>query len=415
MSEHLLDVLKKRGFIDALAGEELYKHLKSPRKIYIGFDPTADSLHLGNLVGIIALKWCEKFGHTPVVLLGGGTGKIGDPSGKDKERPLLQFAEIDANVQAIERQFTKCLDKPLVCNNDEWLSGYGLIAFLRDVGKHFRMGPMLSKESVRLRLNSEEGMSLTEFSYQVLQGYDFYHLFKHHQVSVQMGGSDQWGNIVAGIDLTRKVCQESVFGCTFPLLVRSDGKKFGKSESGAIWLCSEKVSPYKFYQYLYSMPDADVGKLMRLLTFMDLDEIKDYERGEGEPNRAQKRLAEEVTRFVHGEEGLEAAMAVTQVVAPGSSADLSVEAIEAIASDMPSAHFTKDEALNVKIVKLIAKAGFLSSRSEVTRLIEGGGAYLNNQKLTDPAAVLQLTDLIGDRYCIFGAGKKRKLLMVIES
>ncbi len=414
MSENLIDVLKKRGFVDAVAGEEVQEHLSVFRKIYIGFDPTADSLHLGNLVGIVALKWCEKFGHTPVVLLGGGTGKIGDPSGKDKERPLLKVAEIDANVQAIEKQLTQCLEKPLVVNNDDWLSDFRLIDFLRDVGKHFRMGPMLAKDSVRTRLGSEEGMSLTEFSYQMLQGYDFYHLFKHHGVSVQMGGSDQWGNITAGIELTRKMCSEGIFGCTFPLLTRSDGKKFGKSEGGAIWLSAEKVSPYKFYQYLYNVPDADVGKLMRLLTFMELDEIAEYEKGGGEPSRAQKRLAEEVTRFVHGDEGLEAARAVTQVAAPGSEAKLSVEAIEAIAADMPNVHFSRDEALDVKLVELIAKAGFLSSRSEVSRLIKGGGAYLNNQKLTDPAAVLQLSDLIGDRYCIFGAGKKRKILLVID-
>ena len=417
--DNVIKALQKRGFIDSVAGDELDRVAEKPLRVYVGFDPTADSLHLGNLIGIVSLRWFENFGHTPVVLLGGGTGKIGDPSGKDKERPLLTKQQIEANGLAIRAQFENCLKQAEYFDNDDWLSSFGLVDFLRDVGKHFRLGPMLSKESVRLRLESEEGMSFTEFTYQMLQGYDFYHLFKHHEVSVQVGGSDQWGNITAGIDLTRKLCGSSVYGMTFPLLVRSDGKKFGKSEGGAIWLDPKKTSPYKFYQYLYKVPDKDVGQLMRLLTFMDLDEIIDYEErmasGSIAAFEAQKRLAEEVTRFVHGEEGLEAALKVTEVAAPGAEAILSVEAIEAVLNDMERVCFEKGEALGVRLSELVAKAGFMTSKSEVSRLIKGGGAYLNNQKLIDPAYSLKEDDLVGGKYCIFGAGKKRKILFVVES
>ncbi len=416
---NVIKELQKRGFIDSIAGDELDRVMEKPIKAYVGFDPTADSLHLGNLVGIVALKWLEKFGHQPVVLLGGGTGKIGDPSGKDKERPLLTKQLIEANVQAIKKQFENCLDKPEYFDNDTWLSSYGLVDFLRDVGKHFRLGPMLSKESVRTRLNSEEGMSFTEFTYQMLQGYDFYHLFKNEEVMLQIGGSDQWGNITAGIEVTRKLCGSSVYGMTFPLLTRSDGKKFGKSEDGAVWLDPQKVSPYKFYQYLYRTPDADVGQLMRLLTFMELDEIIEIEiklKEGGLPvNSAQERLAEEVTRFVHGDEGVAAAKKVTEIAAPGADANLNVDAIEAVRGDMENVKFEKNEAVGMKLSDLVCKAGFMSSRGEVSRLIKNGGAYLNNQKLSDPAYLLSEKDLIGGMYCIFGAGKKRKILFVVES
>ena len=236
--ENVIECLEKRGFIDALTSEDLKQKVKSPLKVYVGFDPTADSLHLGNLLGIVALRWFQKFGHTPVVVLGGATGRIGDPSGKSKERPLLDDETIEYNISKIRKNFEKVLDfscqnAPVMLNNDQWYKSMNLIDFLRDVGKHFRMGVMLAKDSVKSRVQSEEGMSFTEFSYQTLQGYDFYHLFNSMNVCLQMGGSDQWGNITAGTDLIRKTLGASAFGLTFPLLTRSDGKKFGKSEEGA--------------------------------------------------------------------------------------------------------------------------------------------------------------------------------------
>ena len=421
--ETVIDVLEKRGFIDAISSDELREKVKAPLKLYIGFDPTADSLHLGNLVGIVALTWFQKYGHTPVILLGGGTSKIGDPSGKSVERPLIDEELVKKNVDGIRKQFERCLDfshptaLPLMVNNDDWLSSYSLIEFLRNVGKHFRLGPMLGKDSVRSRLNSEEGISFTEFTYQVLQGYDFYYLYKEKDICLQMGGSDQWGNITAGIELTRKLTGESIFGMTYPLLTRSDGKKFGKSEEGAIWLDPEKTSPYQFYQHLVRVTDADVTKLMRMLTFMDVEEILAFEEeiasGEFIPFAAQKRLAEEVTQFVHGNEGVQIALRVTAALAPGSKASLDPHILEEIARDMPHVSLDKGEILDQKYTDVISKAGFVASKGEAQRLIKNGGAYLNNEKIENPAFTIATEHLIGNKYMMLGAGKKKKMLIKI--
>jgi tyrosyl-tRNA synthetase len=249
MTKNVIQYLQDRGFVDAVTSEELAKACEQPIKVYCGFDPTAESLHLGNLIGIMALAHFQRFGHTPVVILGGATGRIGDPSGKSHERPLLEIETIRSNINSIRTHFEAVLKfdgslpKPVILNNDDWYRNFSVIDFLRDVGKHFRLGTMLSKDSVRIRLESEEGMSFTEFSYQLIQGYDFTYLFQEHGVVLQLGGSDQWGNIVAGIDLTRKLSGKPVYGLTWPLLTRSDGKKFGKSEEGAIWLSAKLCSP----------------------------------------------------------------------------------------------------------------------------------------------------------------------------
>jgi len=423
MAENILDCLKGRGFIDAVTSDDLHALCEKPLKVYVGFDPTADSLHVGNLMGILVLAWFQRFGHTPVVVLGGTSGRIGDPSGKSVERPLLDTETIASNVASIRTHFEQILDfggklpSPLILNNDQWYSNFGLVDFLRDVGKHFRMGPMLAKDTVKTRLQSEEGLSYTEFSYQLIQGYDFYHLHTHHDVSVQMGGSDQWGNITGGIELTRKLAGESVYGITWPLLTRSDGKKFGKSEEGAIWLSEKRCSPYQFYQYLIRIPDADVIKMMKLLTFMDLAEIEEIEKGMKEPgylvNSAQKRLAEEVTRIVHGEEGVVKARKVTEAAAPGKKAALDAETLSAISGDMPSISLPMDQVLGQSYAELAVEAELLSSKGEANRLIKNGGAYLNDAKLVDPAARIQKKDLIEDRFLLLGAGKKKKLLIKI--
>lgn len=416
--DNVIAFLEKRGFVDNTTSEDLKERAKKPLKGYIGFDPTADSLHLGNLVGIVALAWLEKFGHTPVVLLGGATGKIGDPSGKSVERPLLTHEVLLKNVEGIRKQFERCLKNPVILNNDDWLTNYGLVAFLRDVGKHFRVGPMLGKDSVRSRIQSEEGISFTEFSYQVLQGYDFYHLSENEEVVLQMGGSDQWGNITAGMELTRKLTGKSIYGMTFPLLTRSDGAKFGKSEEGAIWLDPEKTSPYQFYQYLVRVSDEDVCKLMRMLTFMELEEIETFEKaitsGEFTPNAAQKRLAEEVTRFVHGEEGLSIAQRVTEAAAPGSKATLDATVLEEIAKDMPHTLLSLEDVLEKTYADVAAKAGLLASKSEGARIIKNGGAYVNNEKIEDTQFLIEKKHIIGEKYLLFGAGKKKKILIKIE-
>ena len=421
---NVITCLKERGLIDALTSEELIKRVDQPIKLYCGFDPTADSLHIGNLVGIIILRWFQKFGHTPVVILGGATGRIGDPSGKSVERPLLEASTIVYNTTRIRRHFEAILDffhpkvRPVVLNNDDWFSDFRLVDFLRDVGKHFRLGIMLSKESVKSRLNSEEGISFTEFTYQILQSYDFYHLHANHDVSLQIGGSDQWGNITEVVDLIRRLGGGQAYGLTFPLLTRSDGKKFGKSESGAIWLAADRCSPYDFYQYFFRMPDADVGKMMRFLTFMDLAEIAEIEakmlQSDYVPNTAQKRLAEEMTRLIHGEEGLEKALKVTQGAAPGSDAVLDAETLRAISRDMPSTELSWSEVEGQKFVDLSVKIGLLPSKSEAVRLIQNGGAYLNNERIDDPQMKLSESWLIGEEFLLFGAGKKKKMVVRVR-
>ena len=416
--------LQSRGLIDAITSQDLLQKVTSPIKAYIGFDPTADSLHLGNLLGIVVLRWFQKFGHTPVVILGGATGRIGDPSGKSSERPLLDDITIANNVLKITRNFSRILDfecanAPVFLNNNDWYAKFSLIDFLRDVGKHFRLGIMLAKDSVRSRVDSEEGMSFTEFSYQILQAFDFYHLFTTEEVCLQMGGSDQWGNITAGTDLIRKLTGQSVFGLTFPLLTRYDGRKFGKSEDGAIWLSPEKCSPYQFYQYLVKVSDADVIKLLRMLTFLDLEEIQRLEDSMKDPaylsNVAQKKLAEELTIMVHGVEGLEAALKVTQGASPGSTGlTLDVDVLQSIADDMPHCKMNKASIIDQRYVDLIALSGVVSSKGEASRLIAGGGAYLNNSKVEDPSLKISEKDLIGGKFLLLGVGKKRKILIRIE-
>lgn len=415
---NVIDFLNERGFIDNLTSDELIKEADRPLKAYLGFDPTADSLHLGHLLGIVALTWLEKFGHTPIALVGGATARIGDPSGKNTERPLLSFETLNENIQGIEAQLCRCMKDPVIVNNNDWLGSYPLIDFMRDVGKHFRVGPMLGKESVRSRIQSEEGISFTEFSYQVMQGYDFYHLYKNEGVALQMGGSDQWGNITAGIELTRKLTGKSIYGMTFPLLTRSDGVKFGKSEGGVIWLDPQKTSPYQFYQYLVRVSDEDVTRMMRMLTFMELEEILQFEQEivskSFTPFAAQKRLAEEVTRFVHGEEGLKVALKVTEAAAPGSLAVLDATALEEIARDMPSATLKASEVIGQKYTDVAAQSGLFSSKGEAVRMVKNGGAYLNNEKVVDLAHVIEEGQVIGKKYLLFGAGKKKKILVRLQ-
>lgn len=417
---NVIDVLKERGFIEALTSDELRAMAEKPFKVYCGFDPTGDSLHIGHMVALMGLAWFQRFGHTPVAIIGGATGMIGDPSGKQAERQLLDEKTIASNLIGIRKNLEALLDfsspnQPIILNNLDWFKQFTFIDFLRDIGKFFRIGPMIAKESVKLRMTSEEGMSYTEFSYQILQGYDFLYLNEHHGVSVQIGGSDQWGNITAGTELIRKVKGTTAYGITFPLLTRSDGQKFGKSEKGAIWLSPEKCSPYEFYQYLYRVSDADVLKLMRLLTFMDMREIREYEalmqRPDCVPNTAQKRLAEEATRIVHGSKGLETAQRVTQGAAPGADTILDVDALEAIAQDMPSHKLALNEVVGQKIVDVMVKVGLQQGKGEARRLIRNGGAYLNNRKLLDENGCIETRDLIGGRLLLLATGKKNKVLI----
>jgi tyrosyl-tRNA synthetase len=417
--KNVIDVLVERGFIDQITHADLRERVNQPIKVYGGFDPTADSLHLGNLVLIMGLAWFQKFGHTPFAILGGATGLIGDPSGKSSERNLLDQETLSHNVRCLEAFFKKILDlpngpRPVILNNNDWLGNFSLVDFLRDVGKHFRIGPMMAKEMVRTRIQGEEGMSFTEFSYQILQGYDFYYLCREHGVTLQLGGSDQWGNITAGTEFNRKLGGETLYGATFQLLTKSDGKKFGKSEEGAIWLSSDKLSPYQFYQYLVRVADADVIKLLKILTFLEMDEIREIEAGMSVPNSAQKRLAEEVTRFVHGEEGLQAALKVTEGMAPGSDAKLSGSVLKELAGDMPTAELSLADVVGQKYVDIAVRVGLVPSKSEGSKLIKNGGAYLNNERVADPALAIASSDLIDHTYLLLSAGKKKRLLIKIS-
>lgn len=420
--KNILDCLSERGLIESLSSEELRSHLSTPKRLYLGFDPTADSLHIGHLLGIIVLRWFQEYGHEPCVIVGGATGRIGDPSGKSVERPVLEESDLLHNVKQITHQIQNILSKTgkkaLYLDNYAWWQAMPLLNFLRDVGKHFRMGVMLGKEMVRNRLHSEEGISYTEFSYQLFQSYDFFHLFKEHHVTLQIGGSDQWGNITSGIEFVRKVEKKEVFGLTFPLLTRSDGKKFGKSEGGAVWLAPEKFSPYDLYQYLYRMPDADVIRMLKMLTFLSVQEIHDIEtrmnREGSEPNLAQKILAKEVTQLVHGEEGLLQAMKVTDSLKPGATTELSKEVLQELEREAGSVPLLLSEVVGEKWVEIAKKAGLVPSKGEALRLIQNGGAYLNNVRVEDPLLQIKIENIIDDSYLLIGSGKKKKILISLK-
>jgi tyrosyl-tRNA synthetase len=421
---NVIDVLKERGFIEAVTSEDIRQLTEQPIRVYCGFDPTADSLHLGNLVGIMGLAWFQRFGHTPVAIVGGATGMIGDPAGKSAARQLLDEKTIESNLKGIQKNLEAILDfqhplvRPLILNNFEWYKNFSFIEFLREIGSLFRVGPMLAKDSVRTRLQSEEGMSFTELSYQILQGYDFLHLYQTYGVTVEMGGSDQWGNITSGTELIRRVLGKPAYGITFPLLTKSDGQKFGKSEKGAVWLSSEKLSSYEFYQYLVRVEDADVIRLMRMLTFMDMEEIHQCEKQMQEPDyiprTVQKRLAEEVTRLVHSEDGLQTAIRVTAGIAPGSEARLDPDVLENLAANMPSCQLFLEQVVNIKLIDLLVEIGLQSSKSEARRLIRNGGVYINNEKVEDENYVISNKVLIDNRLMLIAAGKKNKMLVRIN-
>lgn len=420
----VIDVLRERGLIEAETDKEIAHLLSAPTSVYCGFDPTADSLHLGNLVAIIVMAWFKKFGHTVVAIVGGATGMIGDPSGKSSERQFLDEQTLENNLNGIRKNLETILDANdapgcfLLLNNYDWFKDFSLIRFLREIGPLFRIGTMMAKDSVRARLQSEEGMSFTEFSYQTLQGYDFLHLFETHGVKIQLGGSDQWGNITAGIDLIRKVLGKQAFGLTIPLLTKSDGQKFGKSEKGAIWLSPEKLSPFEFYQYLLRVEDVDVIRLLSMLTFVPMEEIRAIEKklqaGTATPREAQKRLAAEVTRIVHGEEALQTAMRVTEGLLPGSKTELNAALLESLSADMPSCTLPRHSVVGAKVIDLLVEIGAQKSKSDARRLIRNGGVYMNNKQVEDEALVVDENMLIEERLILISTGKKNKILVRVE-
>jgi len=393
--------------------EEFLERERSP--VYAGFDPTAPSLHVGSLLPIITLLRFAKYGFKPIFVLGGGTGLIGDPSGKEKERPLLSEEEIERNAENIRRQIgriaSRVVDDFLFADNSEWLKSLSLIEFLRDVGKHFTVNYMLQKESVRNRLGREGGISYTEFSYMLLQAYDFLQLYDRHGCRIQIGGSDQWGNITAGIELIRKVRGERAYGLVIPLLTTASGKKFGKTEAGTnVWLDPEMTSPYRFYQFWINTDDRDVIRYLRLFTFLPEEEIRALERSLAEhPERREphRRLAEEMTLLVHGEEGLERAMRATRVLFGGSLEGLSAEELLEIFSDVPSAEVSARELEGgMPLIDLLVRSGMVPSRSEAKRLIKGGGVYMNNRRVLNLAHRVFPEDAIGGKVIVLRRGKR---------
>ena len=418
----LFEELNWRGLIHQVTHDELPDLMDAESlKVYAGFDATADSLHIGSLVPIMGLVHCQRRGHTPIVLVGGATGLIGDPSGKSEERPLLGKAEVEANVVGIRAQLEQFLsfDGPnaaIVVNNADWLCAIPFLDFLRDVGKHFTVNVMMGKDSVRQRLNDREhGMSFTEFAYSLLQAYDFLHLSDTYDCRVQIGGRDQWGNIVAGTDLIRRVRAKPAFGVTFPLLTKADGSKFGKSESGNVWLSATLTSPYKFYQFWLNQADADVDRWLRYFTFLTPEETAELERQTQEqPGQrgAQKRLAEEVTRLVHGSGALDDALRATRAMFGGDLEGLDDATLEDVFSEVPSSEVPRailgeDRAF----VDILVETGVFKSKGEARRLIQNNGLYINNERVV--AADLKLTEqcLCSERIAVIRKGKKNYHLL----
>lgn len=398
--------------------------------VYAGFDAQGPSLHVGHLIPVMGLLHMQRYGHTPIALLGGGTSMVGDPSGKSKERALLSWEMIAANVENIREQLSRFLEfekegnAARMRNNADWLRPIGLMEFLRDTGKHFTIQQMLAKDSVKQRLEKEEGLSFTEFSYMLLQAFDFLTLFRQEGCTFQIGGSDQWGNITAGTDLVRKVGGGKAHAVVFPLLTTASGEKFGKTanlsgEMDSVWLDAEKTSPYKFYQYWINADDADVGKYLRLFTLLSREEIEALDRQVQEaPERreAQKRLAEEITRLVHGEAGLRSAQQASAVLFGGDIAGLSASELMGIFADVPSISVAGSQLGDggVALVDLVVQAGFEQSKGRARTLIEGGGVSVNNQKVTDKDAVIRAGDAIDGRVLVMRKGKKEYRLVKVE-
>ncbi len=396
-----LDALLKRGRVTG----------------YIGFDPSAPSLHVGSLLPVMALARFQRHGHRPIAIVGGGTGMIGDPSGKSEERPLLSAEEIEANLAGLRRQLEPFLDfstgenSALLINNADWLAGISMMDFLRDVGKFFTVNYMLSKESVRRRLDSAEGISFTEFSYMLLQAYDFLVLYDRYGCLLQMGGSDQWGNITAGMDLIERLRRVQVHGLVFPLVTSAAGRKFGKSETGTVWLDPKLTSPYRFYQFWINTDDRDVISYLKLFTWLgpgEMEELEQSVRTAPERREAQIRLAREVTRQVHGEAALAGAERASKALFGEEVSALTPEELLDVFQEAPSTRVEKSKLAGngLSIVELALLAGIAASKGEARRLIEGGGIYLNNRRVGSAAQTVSANDALHGRFLVLRRGQK---------
>ncbi|MBI1289703.1 tyrosine--tRNA ligase [bacterium] len=419
---NIVEVLRERLLLQDLTDPEFEK-LCSERAytVYIGFDPTADSLHIGHMVSIMILKHFQLCGHRPIALVGGGTGMIGDPSGKSAERSLLSAEQIRANMEGIRRNLSQFIEfgdgKAMLLNNADWLGAFSFLDFLRDVGKHFRVNEMLTRDSVKRRLESQSGLSYTEFSYSLLQACDFKHLHDHHACDVQAGGSDQWGNIVSGTELIRRTSGGRVFGITTPLLTDAEGRKMGKTEGGAVWLDPNKFSPYEFYQFWVRQEDAVVERFLKMMTLVPIDEIATVMAAhQAAPERriAQKRLALEVTALAHGADEAQKAKAASEALFGGELRNLSDAELKALFQEVPSVAIPRAELdAGLATADLLVRAGLAPSKKDAKRLLEQGGVYLNNAATAIPQEKRAVTaeDLASETMLILRAGKKKYALV----
>ena len=416
----IIQDLQSRGLIAQTTDAEALDALLNEQKIalYCGFDPTADSLHIGHLLPVLALRRFQLAGHTPVALVGGATGMIGDPSFKAAERSLNTLETVQQWVQSIRGQLEPFLsfegaNAAIMANNYDWFGGMGCLDFLRDIGKHFSVNAMLAKESVKQRIERDDvGISFTEFAYALLQGYDFAELNKRHGVMLQIGGSDQWGNITWGIDATRRLNQQSVFGLTLPLVTKSDGTKFGKTEGGAVWLNAKKTSPYQFYQFWLKVADADVYKFLKYFTFLSVEEIDAIEAADqasGTKPEAQRILAEEVTRLIHGEAALEAAQRISASLFAEDQSNLTETDFEQLALDGLPAFEVSGE---LNIVQALVQSGLAKSNNEARGFVSQGAAVVNGAKVGSDAYVLADADKRFGTYTIVRRGKRNHALLV---
>lgn len=417
MSQDFFNELKNRGLIYQTTDDEALKEKLNNESVslYIGFDPTADSLHIGHLLPILMLRRFQQNGHHPIALVGGGTGMIGDPSFKDAERSLNTMDTVQNWSRSLQSQLERFLDfettknPAVMANNYDWLGSISLIDFLRDVGKNFTINYMMSKESVKRRI--ETGISYTEFAYQLLQAYDFLQLYERNGCLLQLGGSDQWGNITSGIELIRREKETQAFGMTMPLITKADGTKFGKTEGNAVWLDPEKTTPYEFYQFWINTDDRDAVKFLKYFTFLSLEEIEQIEKeftAAPEQRLAQKVLAEEMTTLVHGKAAYEQALHISKALFSGELKALSAEEIQQGFKDVPSYQVAEDDSLN--LVELLVKSGIVQSKRQAREDVQNGAVYINGERVQDLDYEIQDADKIEGKFVIVRRGKKKYFL-----
>ncbi len=406
---HVLDILRERGFLAQMTFEdELYEQLKSPTTFYVGFDPTADSLHIGHYIPIMAMAHMQREGHRPIALMGGGTAMIGDPSGKTELRKMMSVDTIDHNVECIQKQMSRFIDfsdgKALIVNNGDWLRHLNFIDFMRDIGSTFSVNKMLTAECYKARMASENGLSFLEFTYMLMQSYDFLELFHRYGCRLEMGGNDQWSNMLGGADLVRRKDNEKAYACTFQLLLTHDGRKMGKTEAGALWLDPEKTTPYQFYQYWRNVDDKDVEKCLALLTFLPMDEVRRLGALEGaEINEAKKVLAYEVTSLVHGEEEARKAAEAAQALFAGGQS----------AANVPTLTLTRAElSEDARISTMLVRSGLCKSQGDARKQIEQNAVSLNDRKITDPMETIGEEQFTGEGL-LLKKGKKGYCRLVL--